>query len=116
MSEDKGISLGESSILNGKNIFISGAEIGIASKDLSSLIANNVEIQSSKVAYVAFQKKPEFGPGKIIIDKAKTKNIKTNYLLEKDSSIKINGSIFDINSENVEQFLYGNIYGKKSGS
>ena len=27
-----------------------------------------------------------------------------------------NKKSFDINSENVEQFLYGNIYGKKSGS
>ena len=114
-AEDKGISLGESSVLKGKNIFISGAEIAIASKDLSYLNAENLNLESSTLSYVAFQKKPEYGPGKIELKIVDIDNISNNYLLEKGSSIIVNEEVLLPNSKNVEKVLYGNIYGKKSG-
>ena len=114
-AEDKGISIGEASILNGKNILISGAEIAIASKDLSIFEASNIKVKSSKLAYVAFQKKPEFGPGNINITKQEISDTYKDYLLEKGSSIIIDGSSKAVNTLNVEKVLYGNIYGKKSG-
>ena len=114
-AEDKGISIGEESFLKAENIIISGAEIAVASKDLSLFQASNININSSKVGYVAFQKKPEFGPGRIIIKKSEIKNTNEDYLLEKGSSINFDGFEKKVNTLNVEKVLYGNIYGKKSG-
>lgn len=114
-AEDKGISLGESSSLKGKNIFISGAEIAIASKDLSNFNAKDIYIESSTIAYVVFQKKPEYGPSKLNLLNVKTDNISNDYLMEEGSSLMINGKNRQPNATNVEKVLYGNLYGKKSG-
>ena len=66
---DKGISIGEKSILNGKNIKIQNSEIGITSKDFSVVEVDNVTLSNTKVGFTAYQKKPEYGPGKIKVGK-----------------------------------------------
>jgi len=69
-SGDKGISGGESSLVKVNNTDINSAKIAVASKDLSSVFINNIEITNVDYKYVAFQKKPEYGPAKVIVTNA----------------------------------------------
>ena len=56
-SGDKGVSGGENSLVEVDNSRISNAKIAVASKDLSSVFINDVEITNVDYEYVAFQKK-----------------------------------------------------------
>ena len=67
-SADKGISVGEKSIVHIKDTSIKGSNIALASKDLSKTTANNLTIKSSNLGISVFQKKPEFGPASVEID------------------------------------------------
>jgi len=66
-SGDKGISGGENSLVKVDDTKINKAKTAIASKDLSTVIVNSVILQNVDYGFVAFQKKPEFGPAKIIV-------------------------------------------------
>ena len=121
-SGDKAISVGERSTMIVDNLSISNSAIGVASKDLSTFRANNVNINSTKLGFTAFQKKDEYGPGSIIIDNlndndwsddVSVKKIKF-YLLEPSSVLDINGYLFKPNVERVKDYLYGNTFGKSS--
>jgi len=111
---DKGISGGEASHLMCENIIISGGEIAVASKDNSTIEIDSILIDSSKLAYCAFQKKPEFGPGTIRTNRAAFKDVKTEYLIETGSSLTINGKEIKNKSDTVEALLGGVEYGTAS--
>lgn len=111
---DKGISAGEGSHIICSNITIKGGEIAIASKDNSTIEINGVDIFGSKLAYSAFQKKSEFGPGVIKVDNSNMQNIGTAYLIEDGSSLSIGGRKIDISSQKVRDKLYGAEFGKSS--
>ena len=61
------------------------------------------------------KKKPEFGPGSIVVDESKLNNIDINYLVEKDSNAMIDGKNIVIKNKKVRNLLYGVKYGKSSG-
>jgi len=69
-SGDKGISGGENSFVKVDDTKINKAKTAIASKDLSTVTVNSVILQNVDYGFVAFQKKPEFGPAKIIVTNA----------------------------------------------
>ena len=58
---DKGLSVGEDSVLFGKQIQIANAKIGAAAKDLSTATLADITIENSRIALAVFRKKPEFG-------------------------------------------------------
>ena len=62
---DKGISVGERSLLNASNVFISNANIGVSSKDLSKVLLNKVVIDNVKYCFESSKKKQEFGGSKL---------------------------------------------------
>lgn len=112
--KDKGISVGENSKLIGKNLFISNTEIAITSKDLSEIDLNNIDISNSKVAFTAYQKKPEFGPAKIIVSNYTKSGVEKDFLIESESLMTLESEIIPTIDTKVEDMLYGNIYGKSS--
>lgn len=60
---DKGISIGERSIVNLNNFSITNANIGVATKDSSFLdISNGKLIQNKEYCLAVYNKKDEFGP------------------------------------------------------
>jgi hypothetical protein len=65
---DKGISVGEESDVTVFNTSIKDAPIGLASKDLSVLRVRDITLIDCRQGFVAFQKKPEFGPATIIVE------------------------------------------------
>jgi len=103
-SGDKGISGGERSSLVVKDCSIEKASIAIASKDMSEVQVENTSIEHCSFAFAAYRKKAEFGPAKIHVKSVQINDVKENYLIELNSTVKINGitkvgkSRFDIDS------------------
>jgi len=99
---DKGVSVGENSTLKGENINITNTEIGIASKDLSYINIENVSIKDSKIGFTAFQKKPEYGPGEIIVNNLTLENIGESFLIENKSKMIVDNKIVEITNAKIE--------------
>ncbi|MEM7035878.1 MAG: hypothetical protein AAF570_02790 [Bacteroidota bacterium] len=85
---DKGLSVGEDSEVVISDLQIQQAVIGVASKDLSQVEAKSLEVHSCKVAFSAYQKKPEFGPAKIIVHKAELKGNERRAVADPGSAIE----------------------------
>ena len=113
-SSDKAISAGESSTISGKNINISEGEIGIVSKDLSTISLSVVQIEGAKLGLSSFQKKSEYGTGFIDIDDLTLVNCELDYLIENGSELLIDDISVETVSNKVLDQMYGNEYGKSS--
>ncbi|NOY49390.1 MAG: hypothetical protein GXO88_02305 [Chlorobi bacterium] len=105
-AQDKGISGGEESHLIVKNCFIENANIGIASKDLSVVDISDTKIVDCNYGLVLLQKKPEYGPAKIIMDDVLFVNPKTERLIEQGSVILENGKTTKGKEKDVAKRFY----------
>lgn len=110
---DKGLSAGEDSQMIVENVKISNSEIAIAGKDLSIINAKNLEIKNTKLAFTAFQKKPEFGPSNIFVNTVVMEGVETKYLIESTSSMKVDGEKIET-TQNVKDRMYGVEFGVSS--
>jgi len=111
---DKGLSAGESSKINAQNVEIKNAELAVVSKDLSEIVISNSDISKSKVGFVAFQKKPEFGPASIVATNIALEKNQIPYLIESESTLILDNKKIEPNRNNVKDILYGVEYGKSS--
>ena len=105
-ASDKAISAGENSHIEANNLKIKNSKISICSKDKSEVIISDIELENNEIGFAAFQKKSEFGPGSIVAQKVKIKNILTPYLIEAESYCKINDIIKKSNIRYVKDILY----------
>lgn len=113
-TQDKGISAGEGSVLEGEKVNISQTALGVVSKDSSILTINNITLQNIDVAIAVFNKKQEFGIAQMLLTQYKAADYKEEYLIEKGSIVEINKKQQEANKYNVLSILYGNTYGKSS--
>lgn len=86
---DKGISLGEKSTIEILDATVENSIIGLASKDLTTVTVRNITLMNNEQAFTAYQKKPEYGPAKIIVEKYRAEGNKQLYVLQKDSRLKL---------------------------
>lgn len=105
-SNDKAISAGENSQVEVMNTRLSGAVIGIASKDQSSVIATDCNIEDSNYGLVVFRKKAEFGPASFKGYRLEMQNISTEFLVEEGSSCEVNGEKIPADKTNVYDLFY----------
>lgn len=84
---DKGISVGEKTILRFDRTDIKNTNIGIASKDFSEIYGKKASIEDTKTCLAAYKKKQEFSGGYIKIDKLDCINSIRN--IDNDSNSKI---------------------------
>ena len=103
---DKGVSAGEKSTLSVFETTVEGANIGFASKDQSKLTLDNCSANQTNYALVAFQKKPEYGPGNIKATGFKADGAKTLYLIERFSKLNLNGTIVTGEETGVANLFY----------
>lgn len=103
---DKGISIGERSDINLTNLVIRRTNIGIACKDLSNAVINNVKIEDTNIAFAVFQKKPEYGPASIFGQKITLTKVTEPYLVESGSTLRIDGKTIKPNRKNLKKLLY----------
>ena len=107
-AKDKAISAGENSRFEVKDCFIKNNAIGVVSKDNSVVLSKNNQLINNRLDLAVFKKKkiysyPTFKNENTLIN---------NYLIEKKS--KISGLDDIVFSSNVEDKLYGNLYGRAS--
>lgn len=103
---DKGVSAGERSFVDITRVKISNSKLGIASKDRSSVTINDLEISGGKIGLSVFQKKSEFGPGKIVAKKIAIADNVQPYLVEYGSTITVEDKAMPVNAEMVKDTLY----------
>ena len=111
---DKGLSAGEKSELIAKNVTIRNSEIAVASKDLSEISAESINISDCRIGYTVFQKKSEYGAAVIRVSGGRLINVELQYLLEENSALIVDGVSRNPDRTNVQDILYGVEYGKSS--
>jgi len=109
---DKGISIGEASTMDGRNITIRTSGIAVSSKDNSTFALNEIDLKENALAFALFQKKPEYGPTQGRVRELNIAGNDEDYLIEKGSSLEIDGRVITGNIDDVKSLLYGNVYGK----
>lgn len=90
---DKGVSCGEQSILNVSDTRVEQAIMAYASKDYSQLNLENCTADQVTYGLVAYQKKPEYGPGFIHARRFDIGQADTLHLVEIASRVRINSSV-----------------------
>ena len=86
---DKGISVGEESTVTVKKASINNAVIALASKDRSYLKVGYVDMKNCNQGFAAYQKKPEYGPARIIVSDYTVENIKYLYTLGNQCELRL---------------------------
>ncbi len=84
---DKAVSVGEESDLTLLESSITGAVIATASKDYSVLRVRGLRLKDCQQGFVAFQKKPEFGPATIIVESYTAEGVSRLHQSAEDSRI-----------------------------
>lgn len=90
-SGDKGVSAGERSQLIIRDIQIDGALTGLASKDGSRLIGENITVKNAEVGLATFQKKPEYGSSELTLNLINYSGIGHLCLIERGSVVLVDG-------------------------
>lgn len=89
---DKGISAGEKTVLTARSLVIRNVGMGVASKDLSTVTLVDVSIAgATQAGLAAFQKKPGFGPGRIVATMVDISDTAVETLAQTRSEITIDG-------------------------
>ena len=86
----------------------------MASKDLSEVVAEKLELTEPQLGFTVYQKKPEFGQANMIVETHFLNNIEKLYLIDVLSSLSINDKVVNDKILNVEEKLYGVEFGKSS--
>lgn len=93
-SGDKGISGGERSELTISNINIDGAITGIAAKDDTKIIGDNITVNNAEFGVAAFQKKAEYNKASIRLTNVDYSNLLQYGLVDLGSYVVINGKYY----------------------
>ncbi len=103
---DKAVSAGEASQVTIQKLQVQGSNIGVASKDASDVLINGASIENCQIGLTVFQKKPEFGPGKLRAFGVTMQGVNQKYLIEEGSTLMLEGAEQQPNTKNVRGILY----------
>ncbi len=85
---DKAISIGEDSDASILSATITNAPIAVAVKDLSTLAVSSIKLKDCRQGFVAFQKKAEYGTGKIVVESYEAEGVTKLYNAGADIILK----------------------------
>ncbi len=88
---DKAVSAGEGTTMKVRGLSAEVVGMAIASKDRSNVDADDVVVQQAGIAFAAYQKKPEYGPAELFINKASIAEVELETLTQFGSFISLNG-------------------------
>jgi hypothetical protein len=112
---DAGVSSGEGSALEARDIRFRDVSIGLASKDRSTLRVSKVRMTGGQVGVTAYQRKSEFGPASVELSGLDMHGQKMPFLVERESSVRVDGRRMPADRNRVVETLYGVDYGKTAG-
>lgn len=104
--KDKFISVGEKSFLKIEKSKLTKSNIGIASKDGSNVSANELDFYEVNYPFASYRKKNEFTGGKLEINNYKLNFFKKKILMDKYSTIKLNGELQKTIDNNLLKMIY----------
>lgn len=104
-ASDKGISAGEASRVSAQDIKMDGNILGVASKDKSYVSIVGLNVANSAIALTAYQKKSEFGPGKVFVKNFKYDGEGLKSLIEKGSLLVIDNKEYPGQQLDVSQLI-----------
>jgi len=111
---DKAISAGENTKIKAKGIKVQNTEIAVASKDLSLVEVDGLDIKKCSLGFAVYQKKSEFGPAVVTAENVVFSSVKEKALVEPESNLVLNGEDYEKKDEQVKAKLYGSEYGEKT--
>ncbi len=111
---DKGLSAGEDSEVDAKDLDIFNAEIALTSKDRSRMKVYDALIYNSTIGIALYQKKSEYGPAYLNVQQLDIEQSEIQFLVEENSHLVVDGHDIAPNKINVKDILYGIEYGKSS--
>ncbi len=88
---DKGVSVGEDSEVMIHSLAIEQAPIGVAAKDLSRLVIDQISMKRVNTGFTAYQKKSTFGPAEIEVRHYEVEQVDHLHIIETGSSLMLSG-------------------------
>lgn len=105
-ARDKGVSVGEKSVVGIDGLRVENSDICLAVKDLSEVHLKKGDFFDCRVGLAVFQKKPEFGPASVVTGRIGMKMVPTPFLVEENSSCLVEGEIIRPNDGKLTEALY----------
>ena len=104
---DKLISIGENSEIDIKNIIAEKSYIGIASKDGSTAIVENVKMTDVVIPFASYNKKKEYKISKLFLKNVETLNFQEKWIIDKKSKIYYEDKSVGKKTKNILKVVYG---------
>ena len=95
---DKGVSIGEKSIVKITQSTISQANLALACTDTSKALVEKVQIFDSKIGLAVYQKKPEYGGAQIYANNMAMTNVANKYVGDAKSGIFDNNQAVNVSA------------------
>ena len=109
---DKGISAGEESVIRVKGAELDNVVIGVASKDLSEVFLDGININAaSTAALAAYIKKNVFGPASISAENLLITNSSTEVIVQTGCEIMVDGKVYETIELDVKDLYEKGILG-----
>lgn len=99
----KALNLKAGANISGKDIRIMNAGVGVSAEDLSDAALQQLMVSNAHIALVAFRNKPGSGPASIKVNGMQLVKVATSYVVEKRSSITIDGKEVQDKAKDVEK-------------
>jgi CotH kinase protein len=90
---DKGVSVGEDTDASIFSIEIKNSNIGVAAKDLSTLVIKKIKLLNCEQGFVAYQKKPEYGGGNIVVQNYTAEGVRRLHNIRKNSVLHLKNKL-----------------------
>ena len=103
---DKGISVGEKSMVDVRDVVIRNVTNAIVAKDGSVVEIENAVLAHAERALVAIMKKSGYGPAELSATGITLDDVDTPYLLEEGSRMQINGINMTSNTQHGKAIIY----------
>jgi hypothetical protein len=105
-AKDKGLSIGERSVVKADSIQIYNVNIGFASKDDSKIEIKDSRVEASRYGLMACRKKPEFAGAVIKTDRLAFQDLYVPYLIERGSELFMDRKYIKGMEEGVADLFY----------
>jgi hypothetical protein len=107
---DKGLSIGEGTHLRGRKIEISETHIGVAAKDSSYAELTDISLSDAQIGLAAYQKKPEYGPPTLSVERLEMERTKNPYVVESRSTVVVDARTIPENHTRVLELIEGGMF------
>ncbi len=92
---DKGLSVGEETDVVVKWMWVNGATIGVAAKDLSTVLIHQITLDNCEQGFAAYQKKAEYGGSKIVVNNVDFKTLRRQYNIQRGCVLQIGEKVIE---------------------